>query len=147
MPPVILLVMQCADSSELLCDHYISSVLTSTNNSTWNHAMLQGIAKACVRLPPAPSFSFHTRPAAESAQQDMHQGRQKSQTYVAKLSGSSQPTKTARKAAPLQTQADLQSSKLVLQANDNGQQMPDKQAPSVSQTGPRLNFKRIRTIK
>ncbi len=128
----------------LLYDRYISSVLASTNNSTWNHAMLQGVAKACVRLPPAPAFSFHTKPAAESAPQDMHQGRQKSQANVAKLSG-----KTAHKAAPLQTQADLQSSKLVLQANDNGQRMTDKQAPSalVSQTGPRLNFKRIRTIK
>ncbi len=139
--------MQCADSGELLCDHYISSVLTSTNNSTWNHAMLQGIAKACVRLPPAPTFSFHTKPAAESAPQDKHQGRQKSQANVAKLSGSPQPAKTAHKAAPLQTQVGVQSSKLVLQANDNRQRMTGKQAPSVSQTGPRLNFKRIRTIK
>ncbi|KAA6419613.1 MAG: hypothetical protein FRX49_10338 [Trebouxia sp. A1-2] len=109
----------------------------------------QGIAKAYVRLPPAPAFSFHTKPAAESAPQDMQLGRQKSQADVAKPSGSSQPAKTAHKAASLQTQAELQRSKLVLQANDSGQQMTDKQAPSVSvsQTRPRLNFKRIRTIK
>jgi len=109
--------------------------------------MLQGIAKARVCLPPVPTFSFHTKPAAESAPQGMHQGRQKSQVNVAKLSGSSQPAKTAHKTAPLQTQAGLQSSKLVMQANDNAQRLTDKQAPSVSQTGPRLNFKRIRTIK
>lgn len=111
--------------------------------------MLQGIAKAYVRLHPAPAFSFHTKPAAESAPQDMQLGRQKSQADVAKPSGSSQPAKTAHKAASLQTQAELQRSKLVLQANDSGQQMTDKQAPSVSvsQTRPRLNFKRIRTIK
>ncbi len=105
--------------------------------------MLQDVAKACVRLPPAPSFSFHTKPAAESAPQD----RQKSQADVAKLSNSSQPAKTAHKAAPLQTHVGVQSCKLVLQANDNAQRMTDKQAPSVSQTGPRLNFKRIRMIK
>ena len=109
--------------------------------------MLQGVAKACVRLPPAPTFSFHTKPAAESAPQDMYQGRQKSQANVAKPSGSSQPAKNAHKAAPMQTQVGVQSSKLVLQANNNAQQMTDRQAPSVSQTGPRLNFKRIRTIK
>ncbi|DBB14886.1 TPA: hypothetical protein ACH3X3_004487 [Trebouxia sp. C0006] len=103
----------------------------------------QDVAKACVRLPPAPSFSFHTKPAAESAPQD----RQKSQADVAKLSNSSQPAKTAHKAAPLQTHVGVQSCKLVLQANDNAQRMTDKQAPSVSQTGPRLNFKRIRMIK
>ncbi|DBB01934.1 TPA: hypothetical protein ACH3X1_000525 [Trebouxia sp. C0004] len=105
----------------------------------------QGVAKAYVRLPPAPTFSFHTKPAAESAPQDMYQGRKKSQANVAKLSGSSQPAKTAHKAAPLQSQAGLQSSKPVLQAHDNGQRLTDKQAP-VSQTGPRLNFKRIRTL-
>jgi len=115
----------------------------------WNHAMLQGIAKAYVRLPPALFFSFQTKPTAESAPQDMHQGRQKSQANVAKLSDSSQPAKTAHKAAPLQTQAGWQSCKLALQANDSGQRMTDKQAPSapVSQTGPRLNFQRIRTLK
>lgn len=109
--------------------------------------MLQGVAKACVRLPPASTFSFHTKPAAESAPQDMYQGRQKSQANVAKPSGSSQPAKNAHKAAPMQTQVGVQSSTLVLQTNNNAQHMTDKQAPSVSQTGPRLNFKRIRTIK
>ena len=115
------------------------------------------VLKSYVQLPPAPKFSLPMGSASKPSQQDKQQSAQRLPLNGSMQQRSEQHAKPVSKAAPLQMnphfRLPVQLAKQALQADETnvGRQGQGKQARTgllpAAQTGPRLNFKRIRTLK
>ena len=99
---------------------------------------IQATTKVSVQLPPAPSFSFASRKPLQPSQQNMQHGK---------------PSGNATRPVPRPTHVQAQSQLTMAKQSEpaeqqrQGTQVKSKTAPNEAQAGPRLNFKRIRTLK